>query len=164
MFEEGGEIRMEEHTNKIVISKRSEDTIEFDTSKIVEAISKIIDLFAGIGGMVKEMIDEAAKSFYAAMHEFCHWLMGGFFFGRRKEKKYNVIPGWISVVALAPCVLSQKIKFYNYALPSSHISHSIFLQLSLKYPLVFPRRNPNIPIPSFVYKYRRLVQIYSNPF
>ena len=32
MFEEGGEIRMEEHTNKIVISKRSEDTIEFDTS------------------------------------------------------------------------------------------------------------------------------------
>lgn len=31
---------MEEHTNKIVISKRSEDTIEFDTSKIVEAISK----------------------------------------------------------------------------------------------------------------------------
>lgn len=115
MFEEGGEIRMEEHTNKIVISKRSEDTIEFDTSKIVEAISKIIDLFAGIGGMVKEMIDEAAKSFYAAMHEFCHWLMGGFFFGQRKEKKYNVIPGWISVVALAPCVLSQKIKFYNYS-------------------------------------------------
>lgn len=106
---------MEEHTNKIVISKRSEDTIEFDTSKIVEAISKIIDLFAGIGGMVKETIDEAAKSFYAAMHEFCHWLMGGFFFGRRKEKKYNVIPGWISVVALAPCVLSQKIKFYNYS-------------------------------------------------
>ena len=115
MFKEGGEIRMEEHTNKIVISKRSEDTIEFDTSKIVEAISKIMDLFAGIGGMVKEMIDEAAKSFYAAMHEFCHWLMGGFFFGRRKEKKYNVIPGWISVVALAPCVLSQKIKFYNYS-------------------------------------------------
>lgn len=106
---------MEEHTNKIVISKRSEDTIEFDTSKIVEAISKIMDLFAGIGGMVKAMIDEAAKSFYAAMHEFCHWLMGGFFFGRRKEKKYNVIPGWISVVALAPCVLSQKIKFYNYS-------------------------------------------------
>lgn len=106
---------MEEHTNKIVISKRSEDPIEFDTSKLVEAISKIIDLFAGIGGMVKEMIDEAAKSFYAAMHEFCHWLMGGFFFGRRKEKKYNVIPRWISVVALAPCVLSQKIKFYNYS-------------------------------------------------
>lgn len=106
---------MEEHTNKIVISKRSGDTIEFDTSKIIEAISKIMDLFAGIGGMVKEMIDEAAKSFYAAMHEFCHWLMGGFFFGRRKEKKYNVIPGWISVVALAPCVLSQKIKFYNYS-------------------------------------------------
>ena len=26
MFEEGGEIRMEEHTNKIVISKRSEDS------------------------------------------------------------------------------------------------------------------------------------------
>ena len=115
MFEEGGEIRMEEHTNKIVISKRSGDTIEFDISKIVEAISKILDLFAGIGGMVKERIDEAAKSFYAAMHEFCHWLMGGFFFGRRKEKKYNVIPGWISVVALAPCVLSQKIKFYNYS-------------------------------------------------
>ena len=67
--------------------------------KIVEALSKIMDLFAGIGGMVKEMIDEAAKSFYAAMHEFCHWLMGGFFFGRRKEKSTMLsLDGYLSLL------------------------------------------------------------------
>lgn len=106
---------MEEHNNTIVISKKSGETVKFDTCKIIESISKIVDLFAGIGGMVKEMVDKAAKSFYTALHEFCHWLMGGFFYRRRKEKKNSVIPDWIFVATLTPCVLSQKIKFYNYS-------------------------------------------------
>lgn len=56
----------------MIVIKRTEETIVFDVSKIVEAVNKTIAFV--IDEMV-EIIEEFERSFFTAMHSFVHWLL-----------------------------------------------------------------------------------------
>ena len=81
------------------IVKRSGDVVTFDLSKLTKAIMKAIDLFAGLGDFINDIVDKMSVALYAATHSFCHWLMHGFGKAKRKERSYCLQPPVIVLTA-----------------------------------------------------------------
>ena len=107
---------MEENTNTMKIIKRDGECVNFDITKICEAISKaLLDLFTGVGELVKEMIESASTSFYSALHSLCHWLMHGFWNKKRKEKHRGISHAIITAAILLPSVISTTTTFCSYS-------------------------------------------------
>lgn len=107
---------MEENTNTMKIIKRDGECVDFDITKICEAISKaLIDLFAGVGEIVKDIVEAASTSFYSALHSLCHWLMHGFWNRKRKEKHSGISHAIIKAAILLPSVISTTTTFCSYS-------------------------------------------------
>ena len=89
------------------IIKRNGEEIVFDTSKIVNAIMKVVDLFAGIGGLISDMVEEVERDLSSALHTFAHWLMHGFSSMGRKIRKVlhcSSFEAMCLVSAISACV------------------------------------------------------------
>ena len=89
------------------IIKRNGEEFVFDTSKIVKAVMKAVDLFAGVGGLINEIVEAVERSFYAALHSVAHMILHGFYSVGRKIKKALHCPSYVVmclVSAISACV------------------------------------------------------------
>ena len=72
---------------KFSISTRSEEEIVFDVDKIYAAITRVLDLFDGIGGMIEEITDNLSRALMAFAHGLSHCILHGFRkFGKRARR------------------------------------------------------------------------------
>ena len=91
------------------IVKRDGETVEFNISKIVEAISKVLMDFA-------EKVEELTRESYAQIHEVAHAIMHffGSLFGRSPKKK-SLISVVYAVPLLVPDLKHITIDFLEHA-------------------------------------------------
>ena len=57
---------------RMIVIKRTEETIVFDVSKIVEAVSRAVE---SVFDEMVEFIEELERSFITAIHSFVQWLL-----------------------------------------------------------------------------------------
>ena len=69
------------------IIKRNGEEIVFDISKIVEAISKALDLLAGVAEAITEIVEDFERNFSSTLHSLAHWMLHCFASAGRKIRK-----------------------------------------------------------------------------
>ena len=88
----------------MIVIKRTEETIVFDVSKIVEAVNRAI---ASVIDEMVDIIEEFERSFFTAMHSFVHWLLqylspeGR---SRRRIKTYTPVLAVCAVPHIIACI------------------------------------------------------------
>lgn len=91
----------------------------FDLSGITAAIMQTVDLFAGVGALIRESFSALHERMHEAMHNLWHWLVAQFkeFFEKRKERKqHNLLLEVKQVIILCPnsCIKSLTIDFHEH--------------------------------------------------
>ena len=75
--------------------------IELDTSKIVAAVMRAVDLFAGISEMVEEIIESVERTLTTFAHTVAHILHGCYTTVKRKVKTFSAYGPSIAAVLVS---------------------------------------------------------------
>ena len=103
-----------------VISKTTEVVRKaFDFSGITAVIMRTVDLFAGIGGLLRDSFTAFHERMHETIHNFWHWLVAHFIelLDRQKERRQkNLLLTLKQVIILCPnpCIKSLVINFHEH--------------------------------------------------
>lgn len=106
---------MEENT--IRITKRNDEGLVFDISRIAEAICQIVETFSDWDDLIDDILENAKIAFYTALHSIWHCIANGFPSRRRKERKpRHIHHAFIMAALLIPGVHTTTETFSSYAI------------------------------------------------
>ncbi len=122
LFREGGENRMEENT--IRITKRNDEELIFDISRITEAIFRITEaifrMFETLldwDDLIDDILENAKIAIYTALHSIRYCIANSFLSRRKKERKPRHIHRTVIMAAvLIPCVHTTTVTFSSFAI------------------------------------------------
>lgn len=106
---------MEENT--IRITKRNDEELVFDISRIAEAICQIFETLSDWDDLIDDILENAKIAFYTALHSIWHCIANGFPSRLRKERKpRHIHHAFIMATVLIPSVHTTNVTFSSFAI------------------------------------------------
>lgn len=114
---------MEENT--IRITKRNNEELVFDISRITEAICRMFETLSNWDDLIDNILENAKIAFYTALHSIWHCIANGFLSRRRKKRKpRHIYHAFIMAAVLIPSVHTTTVAFSSFAI----LIREIYLQ------------------------------------
>lgn len=106
---------MEEKTIKI--TKRDNEELIFDISRITETICRMFETLSDWDALIDDILENAKIAFYTALHSIWHCIAHGFLSRRKKERKpRHIHHALIMAAVLIPSVHTTTATFSSFAI------------------------------------------------
>ncbi len=104
---------MEENT--IRITKRDDEELIFDISRITETICQMFEALSVWDNLIDDILENVKIAFYTALHSICHCIANGFLSRRRSERKpRHIHHALIMAAVLIPSVHTTTTVFNSF--------------------------------------------------